>query len=88
MTSSYLHQEKVLKNIVSKYVQPSENDTSVTTTVYYRNRKLKQLLIKNSPQSPKDLHLQSNVVYSCNCNAGCIMPTTTSGTLPILWGRE
>ena len=71
MTSSYLHQEKVLKEIVSKYVLPTENETSIVTTIYYKNRKLRQLLITNSPKRPTDLHQQSSVVYSYNCNAGC-----------------
>jgi hypothetical protein len=71
MTSAYLHQEKVLKQIISKYIQPTENDTTINTTIYSKNRKLSHLLIKNSPQRPTTLHLQSNVVYSYNCNAGC-----------------
>jgi hypothetical protein len=70
MTSSYLHQEKVLKAIIKKWVKPNEN-TTLKTTIFYKNRKLKQLLIKNSSTKSNLLKDQSNVVYSYQCNAGC-----------------
>lgn len=88
MTSSYLHQEKVLKTIINKYVCPTTTDSSIETTIYYRNKKLKQLLIKNNTSKfSSEIHTKNNVVYSYQCKAGCNASTYIGYTTNTLGTR-
>jgi hypothetical protein len=64
MTSQYRQQEEQLKNIVKKNVESSKD---ISTIIYYNNRKLKNLLIKNAPSSNNEIGNSSCVVYQFSC---------------------
>ena len=62
-------QEKQLKNIIKKHVK-SENE--IKLCIFYKNRKLKNLLIRNQPARNFLQGDQSNVVYQFKCpEDGC-----------------
>ena len=63
MTANYKQDEKNLNNIISKYVQPSSSNSRVSLHIYYKNRKLKNLFIRNKPSNSE----QHSVVYKYEC---------------------
>ena len=54
MTSCYKQTEKELQKIIRDNIKPSENTSNIKLRIYYKNRKLKNLFIKNNPNKPKD----------------------------------
>jgi len=72
MSSNYKLEEKRIRTIIADNVVPTSDDDRVNLIIYYQNRKLKNLLIKNSPQRNNNIADQHNVVYQYICdNAGC-----------------
>ena len=70
MTSTYKMEEKKLRKIVEKYVKPTNKEKTINLRIYYKNRKLKNILIKNNHQQPSEDN--ARVVYSFSCNEiGC-----------------
>ena len=69
MTDNYKEEEKLLNNIVYKNVTSKDTDKKLKLMIYYKNRKLRQLFIKNNVTSTKE---DNNVVYQYTCSyAGC-----------------
>lgn len=64
MSSSYKHEEKQLRKIIKENVNPVAPSTQVQLRIYYRNRKLSNLFIKNSPRNDSS---DFNVVYQYTC---------------------
>ena len=64
MTNTYKQVERELKKIVYDYVTEEENK-ELKILIYYRNKKLKNLLIKNNMHKPND---DFNVVYKYSCD--------------------
>ena len=88
MTSNYKADEKQLKNIVQKYIQPVETSSKVTLIIYYRNRKLGNLFIRNKPQGIRNLEDRHHVVYQYICNMeGCNAPDYIGYTTCSLYER-
>lgn len=70
MSSNYRQREDQLKQIIKTHVKPTD-EKSVCVMIYYKAKKLKNLLIKNSPKNV-DRGNCSGVVYRYNCpNASC-----------------
>ena len=66
MTSSYKIDEKVLKNIIKQTIKCTNENESIKLNIYYKNRKLSNLVMKNSPNTTK---LQrTNILYKYECN--------------------
>ena len=63
MTTNYKKEESMLKNIIAKNVRTVQN-SKLKLHIYYRNRKLQQLFIRNRPTSDDVF----NVVYQYSCN--------------------
>ena len=63
MNSQYKQDDFNLKNIISDHVTPAPGKT-VNLHIYYKNRKLQQLFIKNNPHRSTD---ESHVVYRYTC---------------------
>ena len=73
MTSSYKIDEKVLKNIIKC---TNENE-SIKLNIYYKNRKVSNLVMKNIPNTTK---LQrTNILYKYECNVGDCEPQAYIG---------
>ena len=64
MSSNYKTRETQLQSIVRKALVPSDPKRCIKLFIYYRNRKVKDLFIRNSPQNRSIF----NVVYQYNCN--------------------
>ena len=69
MTENYEQYERNLKRIIHRNVKSSTNG-KIEIHVFYRNRKLKNLFIKNNTNKPE---LESNLIYKYKCDK---MPCT------------
>ena len=88
MTSNYKTDEKQLKNIIQKYIKPVVAEAPVTLVIYYRNRKLGNLIISNKPRGTRNLEDRHHVVYQYNCNLeGCQAPAYIGYTTCSLYDR-
>lgn len=71
MTSDYRIREERIKAIIKKNVQPMDSRNKICLNVYYKNLKLKEIIIKNNCQT-KSQEETNNVVYQYTCpNVGC-----------------
>ena len=75
MTSTYKQEEKTLRKIVRSHVLPAP-EKAVRLNIYYKNKKVSNLFIKNNPHK-KTLEEQSHVVYRYSCNAEECNPSQT-----------
>ena len=66
MTSHYKMDESKLKNIVDKNLRPVEETKKIKLVVFYKTRKLKNLLIKNNPKTTS-LAEEHHLVYQYTC---------------------
>ena len=62
MSSQYKQEERNLQRIINRCVVP-RNDARMQLHIYYKNKKLRSLFIKNNPHASKDHH----VVYKYTC---------------------
>ena len=80
MSSNYKLEEKQLSNIISKYVKPNNEDQEINLRIYYKNKKLKNLLIRNRASNNTEVSNRHHVVYQYKCNqAGCNSSQTYVG---------
>lgn len=71
MSSDYKQTEKQIKNIVKTNMKPTELSKDLKLTIYYKNPKLKNILIKNNC-SVSSKEETVGVVYQYNCpKDGC-----------------
>ena len=69
MTSYYKNEEKQIRKIISDHVKPKEINTEIKLQIYYKSRKLKNIITKNNQNSSI---VDSNVVYMYKCpKDGC-----------------
>ena len=87
MSSAYKMDEKVIKDIINRNVKCTNKEMEVQTVIYYKNSKVKNLVMANNLLQPKKSGLQrTNVVYKFKCpeedckllNADYIGVTTTT----------
>ena len=77
MTSSYKIDEKVLKNIIKQNIKCTNENESIKLNIYYKNGKVSNLVMKNSPNTTK---LQrTNILYKYECNVGDCEPQAYIG---------
>ena len=70
MYSNYKVEEKQLTNIIKKYIQPTDEDHQVKLQIYYKNKKIKHLFIRNRVIQENDVRNRDHVVYQYTCNQG------------------
>jgi hypothetical protein len=90
MSSNYKQREDQLKKIIKNYVKPKDAK-SVNVLIYYKSRKLRNILIQNSPKNVAHVNC-SNVVYqyecpNTSCNASSYIGYTTN-TLKTRMGQH
>jgi len=73
MTSSYKMEEKRLRKIVEDNITPAHDRDQLSLIIFYRNKKLRNLLISNKPKSTSgNISDRHHVVYQYTCNIdGC-----------------
>lgn len=77
MSSNYKIEERHLKDIIKKHVKTTDEKKFVKLYIYYKNKKLKNLLIKNKtvPSTDRDHTKRHHVVYLYTCDQeGCSAP--------------
>ena len=80
MCSNYKVEEKQLTSIISKYVQPADDNHQINLRIYYKNKKLKNLFIRNKPRLDSNVSDRHHVVYLYTCNQrGCNSSQTYVG---------
>jgi len=71
MSSDYKIKENKLKKIIKQNLKPTDRSDQIQLTIFYKTKKLKNLLISNNVK-PTSLEDQCNVVYKYNCpDDGC-----------------
>ena len=65
MTASYKQVENELHKIISTHVKPTKAEQHVQLLIFYRNRKLRSLFIRNNSNAQTETF---NVVYKYTCN--------------------
>ena len=78
MTSSYKIDEKVLKNIIKQNITRTNENEGIILNIYYKNRKVSNLVMKNSPNTNK-LQRTFNILYKYECNVGDCEPQAYIG---------
>lgn len=68
MTSNYRNEEKSLHNIIDKHVKPVRASDTVKLIIFYRNKKLSKLFIRNKPVTTIDASKEHHVVYQYTCD--------------------
>ena len=70
MSSNYKHDEKRLKDIITSHVV-GNNDEKVKLFIYYKNKRVKNLFIKNNIHTVP-VEKKSHLVYAYSCKQeGC-----------------
>ena len=75
MSSQYKQEENNLRKIVTDHLTPTNPDETTKLQIYYRNKKLKNLLIKNNLHQPEKQQV-SHVVYEYQCPREACQPST------------
>jgi len=72
MSSHYKADETRIRSIISDNIRPTVDSTKVNLIIYYKNRKLKDLVIRNRPRVNTELAERHGVVYQYICSdVGC-----------------
>ena len=66
MSSQYKQEEKSIRKIIQDHISPSENNSLIKLQIFYKNKKLRNLFIKNNPYQPTKGET-SHVVYKYTC---------------------
>ena len=76
MSSQYKQEEKNLQDIIKNNIKPVNNQ-KIELMIYYKNKKLSNLLIRNNPHKDSE---ENHVVYQYKCPSGeCEPPQTYIG---------
>ena len=68
MNGAYKTDERVIRDIIKSKVKCINDDDKLDLVIYYKNKKVSNLLMKNNlTQDPSPLK-QTNVIYNFNCN--------------------
>ena len=60
-------EEKTIKSLVHNNITPLDNNKKINLVIYYKNNKMKNLLMKNHPRPNEDLLKECMVVYRFTC---------------------
>ena len=84
MTRHHEKEEEKLKVIIYNHVHPSNENSKVNVNIYYRNLKLKNLLINNS--LPSESEAKDHYVYRYTCDERqCNLSYIGCGMLLVLY---
>jgi hypothetical protein len=90
MSAHYKLEEKQLQSIIKKHVTPAQENSELKLLIYYKNPKLRDILMRNRPKSlnpaTSDRH---HVVYEYTCaRDGCnATPKYIGYTTSTVWER-
>ena len=78
-SNTYKMEKMKLRDVIEKYVQPSNKERTINLNIYYKNRKLKNILMKNNHEQPSEDNARVVYAFSCyetGCNSSYIGYTT------------
>ena len=55
-TSHYKQEEQQLQNIISSHIAPQENRTNIKLNIYYKNKKLRHLILRANSNGKSDMY--------------------------------
>ena len=81
MSTQYKQDEQALRKIINNCVQTTNPDDKVDLTIYYKNKKTNNFILKNSPRSDTSELQRSHLVYQYTCTTGncAALPSTYIG---------
>jgi hypothetical protein len=72
MTSGYKADERIITSIVHNNIVNNSNNNKIKLLIYYRNLKIRNLVMNNNPCKRTGPLQETNVVYKFSCNKeGC-----------------
>ena len=69
-SSQYQEEERAMRQIIKRNVKPTNPETKLKFTIYYKNKKTSHLLLKNSPKEDENPLQRSHVIYRFTCTKG------------------
>ena len=69
-TPAYKHDEKAIKDIISKTCTPTDNYDQLRVVIYYKSPKSSNLIMRNNINASRDIMAKTNVVYQYRCTTG------------------
>ena len=81
MSTQYKQDEQALRKIITDCVKTTDPDDQLDLTIYYKNKKTHNLILKNSPKSDIPELQRSHLVYQYTCTTGncAALPSTYIG---------
>ena len=81
MNTQYKQDEQALRKIIKDCVQTTDPDHQLDLTIYYKNKKTHNFILKNSPTSDVPELQRSHLVYEYTCTTGncAALPSTYIG---------
>ena len=70
MNSQYKQDEQALRKIITDCVKPTNADDKIDLTIYYKNKKTHNFILKNSPKIDVPELQRSHLVYQYTCTTG------------------
>ena len=70
MSTGYKVDERILTDIVKRGVKPTNEEDSVQLTIYYKNKKTSQLVMKNNLNEKEGDLSRTGIVYQYTCPIG------------------
>jgi hypothetical protein len=72
MNRGYKVDERVLQSIIHNNTKSTTDNGKIKLLIYYKNKKIQNLLMNNNPCKKSGLLQETNVVYKFSCNKeGC-----------------
>ena len=69
-STEYKEDERVMRQIIKRNVTPTDPQKRISFTIYFKNKKTSDLLLRNSPKQETNKMQQSHVVYRYTCSQG------------------
>ena len=77
MSLQYKQEKETLKKIIADFVVPVKEEDQVKLNIFYKNKKLQNLFMKNNIHKPEDQTKESRVVYQYTCPKQECQPCTS-----------
>ena len=77
MSSAYRVDERVLRHIVQSNMHPTDENAKIKVQIYYKSRKVHNLVMRNNLIQNSDQLKRTNVIYKYSCpDEDCLLRNT------------
>ena len=70
MHTNFRFDEKIHKNIIHRYISPTDNNDKIRFIIYYKKFKKLNLVVDNNSFPPTKIIEKTNVIYQFKCPLG------------------